>query len=85
MRITSDSPEADRTIVYLNGRLVRSYISAEDGDNGWVEVIDKGSIPPIDISKENEWSIEQDISEELEMIELKTKILKGKVEFKRLG
>lgn len=70
----ADSPQALRTIVLLNGKPLRHYISAKEGSPGWVEVIDSVALIA---QPDNE---DQSMPEPFEQIP--TKRVEGIVEFK---
>ena len=96
MFITTDSPAATRTLVYLNNKLIRYWISAEDGPNGFVEIVDPAAMAPVSLDPvsikveeldSSNVNIDNPVAEvdESEFVELKTKKLNGQVEFKTLG
>lgn len=76
MRIlTSDHPDAESTIILLNGKPMKHWISAQEGDPGWVEIMDIQRLAPlIEDSGDTE-------DTEPEYQELATKTIYGKVEF----
>jgi hypothetical protein len=101
MLLHVESKEAQKTVVFLNGKPINHFIQAQDGEEGWVEVIDVEAMAPLytpeDAANKN-WQAdtinEHDAgaeinsaseAEEEEWTPLKTKKIKGKVEFKRLG
>ena len=83
MYLTADSKEATNIIVFLNGKPIVSYIAAEEGKEGWVEIVDIASMAPLDLEEDNVAGDEEDL--EVEFSELKTKKLYGEVEFKKLS
>jgi hypothetical protein len=81
-----ESEEAQKTVVFLNGKPVNHFIQAEDGENGWIEVIDAEAMAPL-FGNEGDPFAEVDSTEENaeDWAPLKTKKIKGKVEFRHLG
>jgi hypothetical protein len=84
MRLHVESREAQQTVVFLNGKAVNHFICAEDGDNGWIEVVDAAAMAPLFENQGNPFAEVKDDEEEA-WAPLKTKKVFGKVEFRRLG
>lgn len=83
MRLTIDHPNADKIIVLLDGKLIRSFTEADD-DEGWVDVPDLLSMAPPPAAEE-ELEILVDEKETVTPWErIKTIRKYGKVEFKKL-
>ena len=76
--ISSDSPEAQTTIVFFNDEIIQTYIMAQEGDEGWIEIYDLNSIAALDLTIDPEKEEDEAFSE----IRPRRKI--GKVEFKKL-
>lgn len=82
MILTMDNPQADRTIVLLNGKPVKSWISAKDGEDGWIEIVDITALAPLDKNPGepgNAGDHEVDVA-----VEMPTKKINGHVEFRTL-
>lgn len=86
-----ESKDAQNVVVFLNGKPVNHFVRAEDGENGWIEIVDPAAMAPPCLKEEPDKNpyAETDSIEELEEVEpwteLKLKKIKGRVEFKRLG
>ena len=89
MRLSIESEEAQKIVVFLNDKPVNHFICAEDGVNGWIEVVDPEAMAPLYENQGNPWAELQNESsqegEEEAWVPLKTKKITGKVEFRRLG
>lgn len=79
MLLTHDNPLADNTLVYLDGKMMKSYVAAND-EEGWIDIVDIASMAPLDLTSQDLQSEELPTPFET----LKTKRKFGKVEFKRL-
>ena len=47
MNLHVDSEEARSIIVFLNNKVVTHFICAEEGSNGWIEVVDADAMSPL--------------------------------------
>ena len=81
MLITIDSPDFESVVVFLDGKPLKNFQAAEDGDNGWVEVIDPASMAPLDLSEEGAAA---PVDEKLEFVEIKTIRKYGQVEIRQI-
>ena len=84
MTLHIESEEAQKTVVFLNGKPVHHFIQAENGEKGWIEVVDAAAMAPL-FANESDPFAEADSTDEDEWTPLKTKRIEGNVEFKRLG
>ena len=83
MRLTADHPDAETTLVFLNDKVCKAYIAADD-EEGWVEVPDLAALAPIDMSEEGA----SQPGEEVEVVEWEAVLVKrivGEVRFQKLG
>jgi len=76
--ISSDSPDAQDTIIFFNGEIVQAYVIAQEGEEGWIEIYDLASIAALDLT------INPEEEEEEAFSEIKPRRKIGKVEFKKL-
>lgn len=84
MYINKSDPKNDEVIIILDGKWCRGAVAA-NSDEGWVEILDPNSFPPIDLDEpapEISGSIEEaEVEDYTPFTELKTKKVYGKVEF----
>ena len=80
-----ESPEAANIVVFLNDKPVKHFISALDGAEGWIEVIDPMAMAPLDSIKGDPWAEVDSTADETDWTPVKTKKVYGIVEFRRLG
>jgi len=79
MILTSDMEEAGKTVVLFNGKPMKQWMAAEDGEQGWVEILDIGAMAPLEL---NEGVPGEDDLPDFQS--LQTKIKRGKVEFVKI-
>lgn len=77
-KVTQDALETGKYIVYLNDRVCRAVLSANE-EEGWVEVLDIASMAPLNMTESVNLSTEPE-----PFTALKTKKVHGKVEIKKL-
>ena len=82
MKITQEHPDFTATLVYLDGRLLKTCISADDSE-GWVEVLDIAAMSPLDENVVETTESEKEVISPWER--LPTKRRWGKVEFKKIS
>jgi hypothetical protein len=81
VRITPTSPEFQKALILLDGRLVKTAMAADDVE-GWVDVPDITAMAPVDLANPLGWDPDSDKVTEWEEVKLKRRY--GKIEIKIL-
>lgn len=83
MLLTYDHPDIETTIVLLDGKACKAFISAND-EEGWVELPDIKAMAPLDLTNVGVPAVDEEIAL-AEWNEIPVVRKQGKVEFVKLN
>lgn len=83
MRLTADHPDLETTLVFLNDKLCKMFVAADDSE-GWVDIPDLAAMAPLDMSEFGAAKPEQEDQVE-QWEEVPVKRIFGEVRFQKLG
>jgi hypothetical protein len=83
MLISIDHPEANRVVVFLNGRPLKTWLQARDGNDGWVDVPDPSAMAPLGVVNTDPWNEMEQGSNVDHYESFAVKRLYGQIEFRR--